>query len=104
PVTARQVYPDLVEAAGGVAPILAQARKRLEESEPVKALHLLEVVESTEPENAEMLALKIRTLQELRRRAILGDRNFYEISWLDARLAEAQASLATAPQPKAGNP
>jgi len=61
-------------------------------------------VESTDPGNAEMLALKVRTLQELRRRAMLGHRNFYEISWLDARLAEAQASLVQASQPKVGNP
>ena len=62
PVTARQVYPDLVAATGGVGPILSLARQRLEGGEPVKALHLLEVVESTEPENPEMLALKIRTV------------------------------------------
>ena len=96
PVTARQVYPDLVAATGGVGPILSLARQRLEGGEPVKALHLLEVVESTEPENPEMLALKIRTLEALRTRAMLQHRNFYEVSWLDARLAETKASLPAA--------
>ena len=86
---------DLVAAAGGVGPILAQARERLEGGEPVKALHLLEVTESAEPGNPEMLALKIRTFEELRRRARLQHRNFYEISWLDARLAETKASVPT---------
>ena len=93
PVPPREVYPDLVEAAGGTEPILAQARKRLEGGEPVKALHLLEVVEASDAQNAEMLGLKIRVFRELRRRAMLGDRNFYEISWLDARLAEVEKKL-----------
>lgn len=98
PVPAREIYPDLVKAAGGVTPILAEAKKHLAADEPVKALHLVEVAESAEPLNPNVLSLKERALERLKQRALAGDRNFYEVSWLNARLNEVQQALG----PEAG--
>ena len=94
PVSAREVYPDLVAAAGGTEPILLRAQKRLQEGEPVKALHLLEVAESVDAKNKKIIDLKVDILKTLRNRAAEAELNFYEVSWLDARLAETQAALA----------
>ncbi|MFP6640233.1 MAG: alkyl sulfatase dimerization domain-containing protein, partial [Myxococcota bacterium] len=93
PVPARQIYPDLVAAAGGVDPILTRARARLEAGQPVQALHLVEVAEASEPNEKKVLLLKKRALEVLRNRAVAGKLNFYEVSWLDARLKEVNQSL-----------
>ena len=94
PVRARSIYPDLVAAAGGTEPILLRAQRRLEEGAPVKALHLLEVAEAVDAQDKRMLTLKMQILQALRSRAAAAELNFYEVSWLDARLAETQAAMA----------
>lgn len=93
PVPAREVHADLVAAAGGVSPILARARARLEAQQPVKALHLVEVAEAVEPRNRDLLVLKQRSLDMLRERAVASKLNFYEVSWLKARLAEVARAL-----------
>lgn len=94
PVRARAIYPDLVAAAGGTEPILLRAQRRLKEGEPVKALHLLEVAETVDAQDKRMLELKMQILEALRSRAVATELNFYEVSWLDARLAETQAAAA----------
>ena len=97
PLPARAVYPDLVAAAGGVDPILTRARARLTAGEPVAALYLVEVAEAASPENPGVLALKQQCLEALRERAVAGRNNFYEVSWLDARLAEVRSARAASP-------
>ena len=96
PVPARHVYPDLVDAAGGVDPILEKARARLAADEPVAALHLVEVAEAVAPSNTQVLALKRKSLETLRERAVSNHNNFYEVSWLDARLLEVREAQALA--------
>ncbi|MCH2173159.1 MBL fold metallo-hydrolase [Myxococcota bacterium] len=99
PVPVRDVYPDLVEAAGGIEPILTRAQAKLEAGRAVEALHLVEVAESVSPGSHQVLRLKRRALEILRERALAGHRNFYEVSWLDARLGEVRAALGESIEP-----
>ena len=97
PVPPRSIYPDLVAAAGGVTPILEKAQSRLAAGQPVAALHLVEVAEAVSLDNAQVLALKRQALEALRERAAAGRNNFYEVSWLDARLAEVKKAQVASP-------
>jgi glyoxylase-like metal-dependent hydrolase (beta-lactamase superfamily II) len=93
PVPARDVHGDLVVAAGGPGPILDAAKARLANGEPVHALHLIEVAESAKATPAVLLPLKLRALEALRERAVSTYNSFFEVSWLDARIAEVRAQL-----------
>jgi glyoxylase-like metal-dependent hydrolase (beta-lactamase superfamily II) len=93
PVPARDVYADLVLAAGGPGPILEAAQARLANGEPVHALHLIEVAEAAKSTPALLLPLKLRALEALRERAVSTYNSFFEVSWLDARIAEVRAQL-----------
>jgi glyoxylase-like metal-dependent hydrolase (beta-lactamase superfamily II) len=91
PVPAREVYGDLVRVAGG--PVLEAAQARLASGEPVHALHLIEVAEAAAAKPALLLPLKLRALEALRERAVSTHNSFFEVSWLNARIAEVRAQL-----------
>lgn len=92
PVPARDVYADLAEVAGSEG-LLALARMYLEQDQPVKTLHILEVVLAADPANREALLLRQETLEVLMQSAENGLRNDYEIYWLKARLADTRGRL-----------
>ena len=85
PVPAREVYADLAATAGS-EPLLALSRNYLSKGEPVKALHIVEVVTASEPRNDAALAQRVEALELLLQRAKEGTRNDYEIYWLKNQL------------------
>lgn len=97
PVPAREVYADLAEVAGSEA-LLTLAQNYLNENEPVKTLHVLEVILEGEPANQPALRLRRQTLEVLLDNAENGLKNDYEIYWLQYRLKDTDARLGTGGQ------
>ena len=91
-VQAETVYADIVELAGSDA-LTRKAQSYLAEDNPLKALHLIDVV--LEADEAHELALLTRkaALQSLLSKAENGDKNSYEIYWLNYRIRDTQAKL-----------
>jgi alkyl sulfatase BDS1-like metallo-beta-lactamase superfamily hydrolase len=96
PVPARDVYADLAEAAGAEA-LLSLSRNYLNQGEPVKALHVIEVTLASQPTNKEALGQRREALAVLMQRAEAGMRNDYEIYWLKTRMADTDSRLEVAP-------
>ncbi|MFT4614091.1 MAG: alkyl sulfatase BDS1-like metallo-beta-lactamase superfamily hydrolase [Bacteroidia bacterium] len=93
PVPVREVYADLAKVAGGEA-LLSLASNYLTASEPVKALHIIEVVLEGEPTNKPALNLRQQALETLLVNAENGLKNDYEIYWLQLRLADTASRLS----------
>ncbi|NCF18121.1 MAG: MBL fold metallo-hydrolase [Haliea sp.] len=93
PVPARDVYADLAQAAGSEA-LLSMATNYLTQGEPVKTLHIVEVELAGNPGNKAALGLRKQALETLMQRAEEGERNDYEIYWLQARLGDTESRLA----------
>ena len=91
-VRAETVYADIVELAGSDA-LTRKAQSYLAEDNPLKALHLIDIV--LEADEAHELALLTRkaALQSLLSKAENGDKNSYEIYWLNYRIRDTQARL-----------
>jgi alkyl sulfatase BDS1-like metallo-beta-lactamase superfamily hydrolase len=96
PVPVSEVYAELAEAAGSES-ILSLAANHLARSEPVKALHLVEVELAANPDSKAALGLRKQALEVLMQRARDGVRNDYEIYWLQSRLADTEARLSAEP-------
>lgn len=96
PVPAREVYAELAEAAGSET-LLGLATNHLAEGEPIKTLHLIEVVLAADPGDKAALGLRKQALENLMVLAEAGMRNDYEIYWLQSRLADTEARLAAEP-------
>lgn len=92
PVPASDVYADLAAVAGSES-LAALAQNYLNGSEPVKALHVLEVLLAGDAENSAGLGLRQEALQILMTRAENGVRNDYEMYWLKARLADTEQRI-----------
>jgi len=73
-------------ATAGSESLLALSRNYLGRGEPVKALHIVEVVTASEPRNKTALSQRKEALQILLQRANEGTRNDYEIYWLKNQL------------------
>ncbi len=96
PVPAREVYADLAEAAGPEA-LHSLAHHYLQQDEPVKALHILEVALAGDPQDQSALLLREQALLRLMAQAEAGTRNDYEIYWLKYRLADTRARRLARP-------
>lgn len=94
PVPAREVYAELAELAGS-EPLIAGATNHLKANEPVKSLHLLEVVLAAEPNNKRALAVRLETLQVMLQQAIDGPGNNYEKDFLRRRIAITEEQLTS---------
>ena len=92
PVPPTAVYPEVVELAGADG-LVARARAHIEAGEPVRALHLLEIV--LLPDGNDPGALKARrdALQILLHRAETGLKNSYEVDWLKYRIRTTEELL-----------
>jgi alkyl sulfatase BDS1-like metallo-beta-lactamase superfamily hydrolase len=95
PVPVRDVYADLAAVAGNEA-LLTLAQNYLTGNEPVKALHVVEVVLEGAPANQSALRLRQQALEFLVDSAEKGLRNDYEIYWLQYRLADTASRLEDA--------
>lgn len=92
PVPARDVYADLAEIAGNEG-LLSLGQNYLNQGEPVKTLHIVEVALAADPANRLALQLRQQALEALLVNAENGLRNDYEIYWLKYRLADTAARL-----------
>lgn len=92
PVPVREVYADLAEVAGSEA-LLSLAQNYLSDDEPVKTLHIVEIVLEEEPDERAALLLRQQALGVLLEQAHAGLKNDYEIYWLQARLADTAERL-----------
>ena len=92
PVPASDVYADLAAAAGNEA-LSSLAQNYLLNNQPVKTLHVVEVLLAAEPANRNALQLRQQALAALMEAAEEGLRNDYEIYWLQSRMADTAARL-----------
>ena len=92
PVPATDVYADLAQAAGNEA-LQSLAQNYLLSGDPVKTLHVVEVLLAAEPANRAALELRQQALVALMEAAENGLRNDYEIYWLQSRMADTAARL-----------
>ncbi|MDJ0850398.1 MAG: alkyl sulfatase dimerization domain-containing protein [Myxococcota bacterium] len=84
------VYPELVEAAGGTAPIVARARKNLAAGELHRAQLLIEVAREAAPRDADVIAAEIEILEALLANARATTNTFSEVGWLQSEITRAK--------------
>ena len=90
-VPPQAVWPDLIELAGGVEPVMARANDHLGAGRPLEALHLVEMALSIEPDNAAALHGKLDAVTRLL--VDNGRENFSEVRWLEAEIRDTGALL-----------
>ena len=98
PVPARDVYADLGALAGEEA-LLTLAQGYLDDAQPVKALHVLEILLADKPTSMGALKARESALTLLLEAARAGARNDYEIYWLQARIDDTRLRLNGAGNP-----
>ena len=86
------VYADIVEAAGADA-LAVKAKGHMDANDPLKALHLVDIVLGAEPKNTQALAVRRSALEQLLETAKITDKNSYEIYWLNYRIKDTQSKL-----------
>jgi len=91
-VTQDSIYEDITALAGADA-LTQRAQTYLEQSKPLKALHILNIILGAEPENQAALLARKSALEKLLINAETGDQNSYEIYWLRSRIRDTQAQL-----------
>ena len=96
PVPRSAVYGDLAELAGAQA-LVEKAREHLAASEPVHALHLLDIVIGADPSSRPAQRVRREALERLLAEAESGLRNSYEMDWLRYRIRLADEALAQGP-------
>lgn len=103
-VPSEQIFPDLVELAGGRAAVTARARERFEESKPLEALRLLDVAKSSGPESVSALRLRLAVLESLLERSRETHDNMSETGILQALVAQTRDALETPTGPPENSP
>jgi glyoxylase-like metal-dependent hydrolase (beta-lactamase superfamily II) len=92
PVPVRDVYPDVVELAGGPETVARRAAERLAGGDPVAAIHLAEMALAAAP--ASRPALETYLAAHERLFAQRGGENFWETGWLRHQIERTQKKLA----------
>lgn len=92
-VPSEQIFPDLVELAGGHAAVTTRARERFEESKPLEALRLLDVAKSSGPESVSALRLRLAILESLLERSRETHDNMSETGILQTLVAQTGGAL-----------
>jgi alkyl sulfatase BDS1-like metallo-beta-lactamase superfamily hydrolase len=90
-VPPKSVSADWIELAGGPKPVLARARKLVEEGRPLHAMHLAEAVLALTPQSAEALDAKLAATMRLL--AECTRENFSETRWLEAEVRSLKAAI-----------
>jgi alkyl sulfatase BDS1-like metallo-beta-lactamase superfamily hydrolase len=93
-VPPQAVFGDLIELAGGDAPVLARARAHLDGGRPLHALHLAEAVSATSTDHREALAIQLAANQAIL--AAAGRENFSEVRWLESEIGRLERAVAEA--------
>jgi glyoxylase-like metal-dependent hydrolase (beta-lactamase superfamily II) len=91
-VPPQAIWPELLDVAGGPAPLLDRARTHLAAGRPLHALQFGDIVLASEPDNADALQVKLGALQQLLEAS--GRENFSEVRWLEAEIRDTQALLS----------
>lgn len=91
PVPVSEVYPDVVEMAGGASVVAEGARARLARGEAVAAIHLAEMALTAEPSSRAGLEVFLAAHEHLL--AERGGVNFWETGWLRHQIARTRARL-----------
>jgi hypothetical protein len=76
--------------AGGAEALAARAQRKLEQNQPLEALHLLDIALHVEPKQAQALAAKKTALELLLQQS--GGTNLSEVMWLRSELAAVEAT------------
>lgn len=92
PVPQSAIHADLVEATG-VDALVGKAAAYVAQDEPLKAIHLLDIIDGANAANEAALMTRKDALNILKARAVSGDKNSYEIYWLDYRLRDTDARM-----------
>jgi len=91
PLPPSSVYPDLVKLAGGPEPIVRLALEKVADGKQVEALHLTDVVLTSDPKNAAALKVRIQALESLEKDC----ENVVEDGWLTYGITKAKKDLST---------
>ena len=92
-VPPQAVFPDLIELAGGIAPVLDRAQAHLAAGRPLQALHLAEAVLAQVADNRIALRIKLSANEAVLERE--GRENFSEVRWLESEIRNTTAALET---------
>lgn len=88
------VYPDLLELAGGAEVVVTLAQRYLAADDAIRALHAADIALKADPDNVAALAVRLSALQlQLRSSA-----NSNETGWLQFGITETQGRLDAAGQ------
>lgn len=78
------VWSDIVELAGGTAPLIERADDHAQAGRPLQSLHLTDVVLAHAPDDADALRVKRAALEQLL--AASGRENHSEVQWLEQEI------------------
>ncbi|MEJ6012125.1 alkyl sulfatase dimerization domain-containing protein [Novosphingobium aquae] len=90
-VPPQAVFPDLIELAGGIEPVLGRAQALFDAGKPLEAMHLAEAVLAEEAGNRAALGIKLAATEAILERE--GRENFSEVRWLEAQIAKLRTEL-----------
>ena len=85
------IYPDLIKLAGSDA-VVRLAAEKVASGKPIEALHLTDVVLTSDPKNSGALNARIKALEVLRDRS----ENFVETGWLEYGIDKVTGQLPPA--------
>jgi len=91
-VPQTSVHSDIVKLADPEA-LVRIAGDYITQNKPLEALHILDIVEGAGINNVAALNARIAALNILKTRAENGEKNSYEIYWLNYRLRDTQSKL-----------
>jgi alkyl sulfatase BDS1-like metallo-beta-lactamase superfamily hydrolase len=83
-VPPSQIWPDIVELAGGPDTLVERAQHHVDHKRPLHALHLIDMVLAQVPNDAAALHVKRCALEQLLTAS--GRENFSEVQWLEQEI------------------
>ncbi len=93
-VPASKVSPDLVELAGGTAPVIERARRHLSQGRALEAMHLAEAALAADARCLDATRVKLEATEHLLERC--SRENFSETRWLEAEVRSLRAAIEAA--------
>ncbi len=93
PYRPSEIYPELVEAAGGPGKIVRLAQRALERGDLERAQLLIEVARASAPTKRKVITTEIEILEALKERARNTTNTFSEIAWLQSEISRAKRRL-----------